>query len=187
MTTCPSCGSKIAEDAPICPYCGKMDAGYLGVEKERKERESSLSYLFELLFGPIIELFQILLWSFQILTYVMRWLFFTKYGWIFIGFAMIIGLFSPSKPSVPESNAKAAAEVELPVNRTPNKESVQTIGFVKGKGVRLRSSMDTTTKANIIDKLSKGTRVEILERSGEWLKVRVNGKEGYMFAELVNY
>lgn len=47
--------------------------------------------------------------------------------------------------------------------------------------------MDTTTKANIIDKFSEGTRVEILERNGEWLKVRVNGKEGYMFAEFVDY
>jgi len=68
-----------------------------------------------------------------------------------------------------------------------DEESVQAIGVVTGNGVRLRSSMDTTTKANIIDKFSKGTRVEILERNGEWLKVRVNDKVGYMFAEFVDY
>ncbi len=60
-----------------------------------------------------------------------------------------------------------------------------SIGVLTGEGVRLRSSMDKTSKTNIIDKFAKGTQVQILENHGEWLRVRVNGKEGFMAAQFV--
>jgi N-acetylmuramoyl-L-alanine amidase len=59
------------------------------------------------------------------------------------------------------------------------------MGIITGEGVRMRSSMDKTSKANIIDKFAKGTRVEILERNGEWVKARVKGKVGYIASQYV--
>jgi len=60
-----------------------------------------------------------------------------------------------------------------------------TMGIITGEGVRMRSSMDKTSKANIIDKFAKGTKVEILERNGEWVKARVKGKVGYIASQYV--
>ncbi len=64
-------------------------------------------------------------------------------------------------------------------------ESKYREGVITGDGVRMRSSMDKTSKTNIIDKFAKGTPVEILERNGEWVKVRVKGKVGYIASQFV--
>ena len=37
-----------------------------------------------------------------------------------------------------------------------------------------------STSSDILDNLKHGTVLEVLEDDGEWLKVRVNGKEGYV-------
>jgi hypothetical protein len=73
-------------------------------------------------------------------------------------------------------------EEKKPTPSVPNEppaassDNNSTMGIITGEGVRMRSSMDKTSKANIIDKFAKGTTVEILERNGEWVKVRVKEK-----------
>ena len=51
------------------------------------------------------------------------------------------------------------------------------------QGLVLRGSASKT--GDPIQTLYNGTEVEILEKDGDWYKVRVDGKEGYLFAEYV--
>ena len=53
-----------------------------------------------------------------------------------------------------------------------------TAGTTNTDGLNFRDS--ASTSSNIIAKLNKGTKVEILETQGEWYKISYNGKEGYV-------
>ena len=61
--------------------------------------------------------------------------------------------------------------------------AAQDTGVVKGGKLNLRQAPSYTAK--ILAQYPTGTRVEILERGGDWHKVRVDGKTGYMAAKYV--
>ena len=48
---------------------------------------------------------------------------------------------------------------------------------------KLNLRQDANTSSRIINTLSRGDVVQILEQGGEWHKVRYGGTEGYMFAQ----
>lgn len=58
-------------------------------------------------------------------------------------------------------------------------------GTVTGNDVNFRSNPDSTKKDNIIKKLSKGTSVQLVENQGEWLKVKIDGKSGFVSSKFV--
>ena len=43
-----------------------------------------------------------------------------------------------------------------------------------------------STKGRIMDQLSNGTEVEIIEVQEDWVKIRVNGKEGYVMIQYLD-
>lgn len=57
-------------------------------------------------------------------------------------------------------------------------------GKINANGVNFRSSADTSGK--IIDSLSKGTSVEILDTRSGWHKVKVGSKVGYVVTKFVS-
>ncbi len=95
------------------------------------------------------------------------------------------------KPETTAPQPPTRVEQKQPTPSVPNEMPAassgnnSTMGIITGDGVRMRSSMDKTSKTNIIDKFAKGTKVEILERNGEWVKVRVKGKVGYIASQFV--
>jgi|GEM_PF-5315901 len=95
------------------------------------------------------------------------------------------------KPETTAPQPPTRVEEKQPTPSVPNEPPAassgdnSTLGIITGEGVRMRSSMDKTSKTNIIDKFAKGTKVEILERNGEWVKARVKGKVGYIASQYV--
>ena len=63
--------------------------------------------------------------------------------------------------------------------------SAVTIGgaTVSGSSVRLRSSADTSSSANIIKQMNKGTFLLVEEKLSGWYKVVCDGVEGYVSAD----
>ena len=59
-----------------------------------------------------------------------------------------------------------------------------TAGTTNTDSLNFRDS--ASTSSNIIAKLDKGTKVEILETQGEWYKISYNGKEGYVSKQYLN-
>lgn len=59
-----------------------------------------------------------------------------------------------------------------------------TKGSINANGVNFRISASTTGK--IIDSLSKGTSVEILETRSDWHKVKIGSKVGYVATKFVS-
>ena len=57
-------------------------------------------------------------------------------------------------------------------------------GIVNHTGVRMRTGPSTQTE--IITNLSSGDRVEIIERSGNWYRIRHNDTLGYMHSDYVD-
>ena len=64
-----------------------------------------------------------------------------------------------------------------------------TIGSatVTGSHVRLRSSADTSTSANIITEMEKGTFLLVEAKENGWYKVVYNGTEGYVSADFASF
>ena len=60
-------------------------------------------------------------------------------------------------------------------------------GTVSGSDVRLRTSADTSTSANIITQMKKGTFLLVEEKLNGWYKVAYNGVEGYVSADYVSF
>ena len=56
--------------------------------------------------------------------------------------------------------------------------------LVKGGSLNLRQEASLT--ANVLGQYPTGTLVEIIEKGGEWSKVGVNGKKGYMMTKYLN-
>lgn len=61
---------------------------------------------------------------------------------------------------------------------------ISTKGKINANGVNFRTSANTSGK--IIDSLSKGTSVEILDTRSGWHKVKVGSKEGYVSTKFVS-
>lgn len=58
-------------------------------------------------------------------------------------------------------------------------------GVVKTNGQALRLREQANTSSNIIEQVQTGTSVEILEKSGDWYKIKYNEKTGYAYAEYI--
>ena len=54
-----------------------------------------------------------------------------------------------------------------------------------GNSKPLRMRQEPTTKGRIMDQLSNGTQVEILEVQNDWVRIRVNDKEGYVMIKFL--
>lgn len=67
--------------------------------------------------------------------------------------------------------------------------SAETIGgaTVSGTNVRLRTSPDTSSSANIIKQMNKGTFLLVEEKCGGWYKVVCDGVEGYVSADYATF
>lgn len=106
-----------------------------------------------------------------------------------------------SKPStratVGESGAAIAAVPSVatapkaPVNAVPtethtsSRNRERTAAYVSGAfGATLRSGGSRDAKA--ISNLSKGDKLELIDKQGEWYRVRYQGNEGFVFASLVS-
>ena len=64
-----------------------------------------------------------------------------------------------------------------------------TIGgaTVTGSSVRLRTSTDTSSNANILTEMAKGTFLLVEEKLDGWYKVVCNGTEGYVSADFADF
>lgn len=56
-------------------------------------------------------------------------------------------------------------------------------GAIKGSAIRLRK--EANTESTIIDTYGDGEEVEILEKDGEWYKVTINKKTGYIYQDYI--
>ena len=63
------------------------------------------------------------------------------------------------------------------------KELAAWVATVTGDGLRIRSEASTDSK--VIINLSSGEKLEVEENLGDWIKVSVDGEEGYVSAEYV--
>lgn len=54
-------------------------------------------------------------------------------------------------------------------------------GIITGTTVRMRE--EPSTSAKIIDNLDEDKKVNVIEKDGEWYKISIDGKEGYVFGE----
>ena len=59
-------------------------------------------------------------------------------------------------------------------------------GTVTATELRLRSTPTSAVNNNVIKKLPKGTRVEVLDTQGEWLKVSAGAQQGFVSAAFVH-
>lgn len=59
-------------------------------------------------------------------------------------------------------------------------------GTVTATELRLRSAPTSASNDNVIKKLPKGTRVEVLDTQGEWLKVSAGAQQGFVSAAFVH-
>ena len=64
-----------------------------------------------------------------------------------------------------------------------------TIGgaTVTGSSVRLRTGTDTTSCANVLTEMPKGTFLLVEEKLDGWYKVVCNGTEGYVSADFADF
>jgi LysM repeat protein len=63
---------------------------------------------------------------------------------------------------------------------------METTGTVTATKLNFRSSPTANIEHNIIDKLSRGDTVQILETQGDWLKVRVGKQIGFVSSDFVS-
>lgn len=68
---------------------------------------------------------------------------------------------------------------------SPMSEKTATVVAENGKAVNFRSG--TSIKSALIDRLDIGTKVVLIADYGEWCKVSVNGKTGYIMSNYLNY
>ena len=74
---------------------------------------------------------------------------------------------------------------ELPENGN-EAENAGTAVVQTGNKDPLRMRQKPSIKGRIMDQLSNGTEVEIIEVQEEWVKIRVNGKEGYVMIQYLD-
>jgi hypothetical protein len=75
------------------------------------------------------------------------------------------------------------AQAAAPATPPAAAPAATTTGRITGRGVRLRA--DASTSAHIITRLSRGTTVTILGRSGDFTQVRVGRRTGYVASQYV--
>lgn len=57
--------------------------------------------------------------------------------------------------------------------------------YVRGDGVRLREK--ASVNSDIITQLDRSTKVEFIDREGDWIKVKYDGETGYIRNDLLSY
>ena len=62
--------------------------------------------------------------------------------------------------------------------------SIAATGKVNESNIRMRK--EPNTKSDVIKNLYKNDEVEVLEKTGDWYKIKYEGKEGYMRSDLVD-
>lgn len=62
--------------------------------------------------------------------------------------------------------------------------SIAAIGKVNENNIRMRKEPNTTSA--IITNLYKNDEVEVLEKTGDWYKIKYEGKVGYMRSDLID-
>jgi hypothetical protein len=90
-------------------------------------------------------------------------------------------------PQMPGMNSQdqQGQPPELPENGD-EAENAGTAVVQTGNRDPLRMRQKPSTKGRIMDQLSNGTEVEIIEVQEDWVKVRVNGKEGYVMIQYLD-
>lgn len=73
-------------------------------------------------------------------------------------------------------------EVVEPVEEVAEPET-RFVTVVSDKQLRLRAA--SSTAADVLTLLNPGTKCEVIDGNGEWLKVKVAGKIGYVMAKFV--
>lgn len=62
--------------------------------------------------------------------------------------------------------------------------AIAATGKVNESNIRMRK--EPNTKSDVIKNLYKNDEVEVLEKTGDWYKIKYEGKEGYMRLDLVD-
>lgn len=79
-----------------------------------------------------------------------------------------------------EETKEEVVETEETVKETPKERTVKVIGE---RQLRLRIA--SSTSADVLTLLDPGTECKVLDDCGEWTKVNVNGKTGYVMTKFV--
>lgn len=79
--------------------------------------------------------------------------------------------------------AAFALAVAIGVSSFPLVASAAAKGKINASNVNLRKS--ASTKSASLGKLSKNTEVELISQTGDWYKIKVNGKTGYILKTYV--
>jgi hypothetical protein len=85
-------------------------------------------------------------------------------------------------PALADSAVRAGA-IQVAQAAAPATPAATTTGRITGRGVRLRAEASTTS--HIITRLSRGTTVTILGRSGDFTQVRVGRRTGYVASQYI--
>lgn len=83
------------------------------------------------------------------------------------------------------SSVAKLVDVDYDTNGGGDPVKTATVYADNGKPVNFRKA--ASTSAVLIDKLKVGTTVEVVEDFGDWMRVRVNGKDGYIVSNYLNY
>ncbi len=57
-------------------------------------------------------------------------------------------------------------------------------GTIKGSAIRVRK--EPNTESVVVDTFGDGEEVEVIEKSGEWYKITIQGKTGYVYQDYIN-
>ena len=83
---------------------------------------------------------------------------------------------------VSEEPTEVEAEVEVEEAEEPVAETEEvTVAIDK----QLRFRVASSTTADVIELLAPGTKLSVLERQGEWIKVMYNDRVGYVMSKFV--
>lgn len=92
-----------------------------------------------------------------------------------IGYAMTAFLAFPSTPPLPEPKV------------TPGDPTKAIVATQPGRSLNLRSSKDSSTKANILAYIPSNTLVDLLERGPSWCRVSYKGMAGYVMTGFLRF
>lgn len=85
------------------------------------------------------------------------------------------------EPTEVEPVEEVKEEVEEPTVETDTEGETVTVAIDK----QLRFRIASSTTADVIELLAPGTKLSVLERQGEWIKVMYNGRVGYVMSKFV--
>ncbi|MCR5790010.1 MAG: SH3 domain-containing protein [Lachnospiraceae bacterium] len=78
-------------------------------------------------------------------------------------------------------------EVQSAPETTADGQSVEKVTVKSGSSnIRVRSSADSSGDGNIVGSANGGDSFELIERQGDWVKIRYNGQEAYISAQFVD-